>query len=68
MPEPPKDRPRWSITWLLKVQRVGRDRRERYADRRRDDSLGFRWFMWLVVALLAVEVAVGLWQGWLPRG
>jgi hypothetical protein len=59
---PPDDRPRWSITWLFRVQRIGRDRSPDGPPSRFD-----RWFPWAVILLLMVFIAVGVWLGLLPR-
>lgn len=65
--EPPTgDRPRWSFTWLLRVQRVGRNRRSLG-----DGPNGARTTRWVVYVVLGgvilIEVAFGLWLGILPR-
>ena len=60
---PPDDRPKWSITWLFRVQRVGRNR----ADRVVSPMRGGRWFPWSVLCLLLIEIAVLVWLGIIPR-
>jgi hypothetical protein len=68
--EPPGERPKWSITWLLRIQRVGRNRptyREMDAEPPFHKSMAFKWFAWSIVLLLAIEVAIGVWLGVLPR-
>ena len=66
--EPPKDeRPRWSITWLLRIQRTGRNRRAEGPDAPNPSGRWFRWFSWGVLLLLLIEVAVGVWLGLIPR-
>ena len=63
--EPGGERPRWSFTWLLRVQRTGRNRPPG------DDSPqpgGFsRLFPWAVLLLLLIEVGLLVWLGVLPR-
>ena len=66
MTEPPGERPKWSFTWLLRVQRVGRTRPPDAPP----DSPGrsfARWFPWAVVLLLIIQVSVLVWLGVLPR-
>jgi hypothetical protein len=68
--EKPGERPKWSITWLLRVQRVGRNRsplppQATAADRA---AAGFsRLFPWAVLLLLLLEVGLLVWLGVLPR-
>ncbi len=67
--EPPeRERPRWSFTWLVRVQRTGRNRRELSAgDEQRSGRL-WRAALWLaVIAVLLVEVWLGIILGVLPR-
>lgn len=67
---PPGDRPRWAFTWLLRIERLGRNRRERPADNGEHlDTEGRlrRWAIIVVVAMLLIEIAVGVWLGYLPR-
>jgi cytoskeletal protein RodZ len=63
------DRPRWSITWLLRIQRTGRQRRKPRptASGNGSGGTGFQWFSWSVLAFLVIEVAILVWQGFLPR-
>jgi hypothetical protein len=59
------ERPRWSFTWLLRVQRTGRNRPPDGGD---GPGRNFsRWFPWAVVLLLIVQVTVLVWLGVLPR-
>lgn len=63
------DRPRWSFNWLLRIQRTGRDRRERAADdaAREGRTIG-RWVLIVVIGgVLIIEIALGLWLGVIPR-
>jgi hypothetical protein len=60
--EPPHERPKWSVTWLFRVQRVGRNRPLN------GSAQGFsRWFPWAVLLFLAIEIALLVWIGVLPR-
>jgi hypothetical protein len=66
MVEPPEgERPRWTFHF----ERVGRNRRKPRPIARGNSGggSGFQWFSWIVLALLVVEVAVLVWQGFLPR-
>jgi len=66
MAEPPGgERPRW----VFHFERVGRNRRKPRPVARGNGSggSGFQWFSWAVLALLVIEVAVLVWQGFLPR-
>lgn len=63
--EPPGERPRWTFHF----ERVGRNRRKPRPAARgaRSGGSGFQWFSWIVLATLVVEVAILVWQGFLPR-
>jgi hypothetical protein len=62
------DRPRWSVTWLLRIQRTGRQRRKpRPTIPHGNGGSGFQWFSWGVVALLTIVVAVLVWIDVIPR-
>lgn len=65
----PDDRPRWSVTWLLRVQRTGRQRRKPRptGSGNGKGGSGFQWFSWIVLAFFVAEVAFLVWQGFLPR-
>ena len=70
--EPPGERPKWSITWLFRVQRVGRNRPlaggQNGATRGDRVAAGFsRLFPWAVLLLLVLEVGLLVWIGVLPR-
>lgn len=59
------ERPRWSFTWMLRIQRVGRNRRLE-GDGSKEPV--FRWWATLIVVLLLiVETATLVWLGVLPR-
>jgi hypothetical protein len=60
---PDDDRPKWSITWLFRVQRIGRNR----AGQPDAPMRGGHWFSWSVLLLLLVEIAVLVWLGIIPR-
>jgi hypothetical protein len=56
------------VTWLFRVQRVGRNRSPLPLNTADKWSVGFaRVFPWIVVLLLGVEVALLVWMGLLPR-
>jgi hypothetical protein len=59
------DRPRWSITWLFRLQREGR--RPQVDGDTPAPSLLWKALPWLVLLALLVEVAIGVWLGLLPR-
>jgi hypothetical protein len=61
------DRPNWSITWLFRIQRVGRTKPRPARARSGSSGTGFQWFSWSILAILVVEVAILVWQGFLPR-
>lgn len=63
--EPPSgDRPRWSFTWLLRIQRVGRNR----AVEAPGDGRQRRTILYVMLGgIIIIEVAFGLWLGILPR-
>jgi len=64
MAEPSEgDRPRWSFHF----ERIGRTRRKPRPATRNSGGSGFQWFSWIVLATLVVEVAILVWQGFLPR-
>jgi hypothetical protein len=59
-----EERPRWTFHF----ERVGRNRRKpRPIARTGGGGSGFQWFSWIVLAVLVIEVAVLVWQGFLPR-
>jgi hypothetical protein len=62
----PDDRPGWSITWLLRIQRRARTK-PRPTPANGKSGTGFQWFSWGVVALLTIVVALLVWIGVLPR-
>lgn len=62
-------RPHWTFTWLLRIQRVGRDKTERAVDGEVD-----RKELWLRIAgyvilglVIAAEIWFGVYLGLLPR-
>lgn len=61
------ERPRWSVTWLFRLQRVGRNPRPREPGEPGNRHLISRIFPWAVLLLLIIEVAVGVWLGLIPR-
>lgn len=66
--EQPGERPKWSITWLFRIQRIGRNRSPLPLTTGDKASLGFaKLFPWAVLLLLLVEVALLVWIGVLPR-
>lgn len=53
--EPPSgDRPRWSFTWLLRIQRIGRDRALR-REAEGGQSLLTHWLFWVLLAVVGLE-------------
>lgn len=66
--EPPTDgeRPRWSFTWLLRIQRTGRNRLPRGAGQAGPGSTFSRLFPWAVLLILLIELALGIWLGHFP--
>lgn len=58
------ERPKWSVTWLFRIQRIGRKEPRPASEK---SGTGFQWFSWIVLALLVVEVGILVWQGFLPR-
>jgi hypothetical protein len=64
--EEPGERPKWSVTWLLRVQRIGRNRIPQNTDPTTRSGFG-RFFPWVVVLILLIEVGVLVWLGVLPR-
>jgi hypothetical protein len=65
--EPPDEQPGWSLTWLFRLQRRGRRKPRPTEAREGSGGTGFQWFSWIVLALLVIEVAVLVYQGFLPR-
>lgn len=65
--EPPTgERPRWSFTWLLRIQRTGHRRRPLPPDLSGHRLL--RAALWVALAgVLLVEVWLGIVLGVLPR-
>jgi hypothetical protein len=63
----PDDRPGWSITWLFRVQRRQRTKPRPARARGGNSGTGFQWFTWIVLSVLLIEVAVLVYQGFLPR-
>jgi len=63
------DRPRWSVTWLIRIQRIGRDRREREIEANNEaQSRVARVIVAITLGAIAlIEVAIGVWLGVLPR-
>jgi hypothetical protein len=65
----PGERPRWSFTWLLRIQRTGRNRREGVGGA--DQTVTPRLRRWIIVAIIGgivlAEVIFGIWLGILPR-
>lgn len=65
---PDGERPRWSITWLLRIQRTGRDRREPPAGSDvPQPRMVWKILPWIVLGALIVEVAILVWLDVLPR-
>lgn len=67
--EEPDERPRWSFTWLLRIQRTGRNRRPAGAED--SQTVTPRLRRWIIVAIIGgiviAEVIFGVWLGILPR-
>jgi hypothetical protein len=62
------ERPKWSITWLLRIQRTGRNRSPLPLTRMDKVTVGFaKAFPWAVLLLLLIEVGLLVWLGVLPR-
>jgi hypothetical protein len=65
---PPGERPKWSITWLLRIQRVGRNRRELPAEQEGERRRLNKWlFIAIIGGIIIAEVIFGIWLGILPR-
>ena len=65
--EPPGERPKWSFTWLLRIQRTGRNRVVPANGEESSRSMWSRLFPWAVILLLLLEVGLLVWLGVLPR-
>lgn len=69
MEGPHGGRPHWSVTWLFRIQRTGRDRHERDIDA--GEYHERRWGRVIVYialgAIALIEIGVGVWLGVLPR-
>jgi len=67
--EEPDDRPRWSINWGLRIQRIGRNRRERELDgtQASRERMRIRLGYAVLGLVLLIEIAIGMWIGILPR-
>jgi hypothetical protein len=63
----PGDRPGWSFTWLLRVQRRHRTKPRPSRAGNGKGGTGFQWFSWIVLAALVIEVGVALYFGFLPK-
>ena len=66
----PDERPRWSFTWLMRVQRVGRSRpiQPLAGDEETPKPSTFMKLVpWIIMGALGVEVAIGVWLDLLPR-
>jgi hypothetical protein len=63
----PDDRPGWSITWLLRIQRRARTKPRPTRAGSDSGGTGFQWFSWGVVALLTIVVVLLAWIGIIPR-
>jgi hypothetical protein len=66
------DRPRWSFTWLLRIQRTGRSKAppvgsDGMTPNERRMVGASRLFPWAVILLLLLEVGLLVWLGVLPR-
>jgi len=62
----PGDRPRWSFTWLLRIQRTGRARPP--VDPNAPQVSGFwKAVPWIIMLALGIEIAIGVWLDILPR-
>jgi hypothetical protein len=62
----PGERPKWSFTWLLRIQRTGRNRAPVADDGPRVTGF-WKAVPWIVMLVLGIEIAVGVWMGLLPR-
>ena len=60
------DKPRWSFTWLLRIQRTGRPRPE--LETPRDAPWYGHWVLWLLCAIVAAEFIVLVLLDVLPIG
>jgi hypothetical protein len=65
--EPPGERPRWSVTWLLRIQRTGRHRPTPRPDDTPQPRLVWRVLPWVVLGALIIEVAILVWLEVIPR-
>jgi hypothetical protein len=54
------------VTWLFRVQRVGRNRTVDSHDPTTRNGFG-RFFPWAVLAALLVEIGLLVWLGIIPR-
>jgi hypothetical protein len=67
----PGERPRWSFTWLLRIQRVGRNRRVETsltdADGEPKMTAFWKAVPWIILLALGVEIAIGVWLDLIPR-
>jgi len=64
--EQPDRRPKWSVTWLFRVQRVGREKPRPISGD--GGGAGFKgWFPWAVLLMLGLEIGVLVWLGIIPR-
>ena len=67
-PEPDRERPRWSFTWLLRIQRTGRNRAVTSGDSATMTPRARRWLIAAVIfGIIIAEVIFGIWLGILPR-
>lgn len=56
------------MTWLLRIQRTGRNRSPLPLTRGDKVTVGFaRLFPWAVLLLLLLEIGLLAWLGFLPR-
>jgi len=61
------DRPGWSVTWLLRIQRRARTKPRPTRAPKGNGGTGFQWFSWSVILLLIMVVSALVWIGILPR-
>lgn len=66
MPED-EEPPRWSLTWLFRVQRTGRTRRAVDDDDVPRPRTFWKAVPWIIMLALAIEIAIGVWLDLLPR-
>jgi hypothetical protein len=66
---PPGDRPRWSFTWLMRIQRISRDRAERQTDGEVERKSTIAKVIGYVILgiVIAAEIWFGVYLGLLPR-